>query len=77
MEYKRLKPFVSRTYTRGHIPTSHHDEMPNSISNGRNGHCDEEQIRGISLRKAAILQLFPDDYIFYFTPRSKLSPLLG
>ena len=36
-----------------------------SISNGRFGHYDTEQIRGISLREAAILQSFPDDYVFY------------
>ena len=35
-----------------------------SISNGRYGHYDTEQIRAIPLREAAILQSFPDDYIF-------------
>ena len=35
-----------------------------SISNGRYGHYDTEQIRGISLREAAILQSFQDDYVF-------------
>jgi len=38
-----------------------------SISNGRFGHFDENQIRAISLREAAILQSFPDDYVFYPT----------
>jgi hypothetical protein len=33
-----------------------------SISNGRFGHYDETQLRGISLREAAILQSFPDAY---------------
>lgn len=37
----------------------------NSISNGRYGHYDPEQIRGISLREAAALQSFSDDYVFY------------
>jgi len=36
-----------------------------SISNGRFGHYDTAQLRGISLREAAILQSFPDDYVFY------------
>lgn len=35
----------------------------NSISNGRFGH--PEQDRAISLREAAALQTFPDDFIFY------------
>lgn len=34
-----------------------------SVSNGRFGH--PEQDRAISLREAAALQTFPDDYIFY------------
>lgn len=36
-----------------------------SISNGRFGHYDTSQVRGISLREAAILQSFPEDYVFY------------
>lgn len=34
-----------------------------SLSNGRFGH--PEQDRAISLREAAALQTFPDDYVFY------------
>lgn len=40
-----------------------------SISNGRYGHYDTSQLRGISLREAAALQSFPDDYVFYPTDR--------
>lgn len=40
-----------------------------SISNGRFGHYDTAQLRGISLREAAILQSFPDDYVFYPTDK--------
>ena len=36
-----------------------------SISNGRFGHYDVKQVRGISLREAAILQSFPSNYVFY------------
>jgi DNA (cytosine-5)-methyltransferase 1 len=36
-----------------------------SISNGRFGHYDTTQNRGISLREAASLQSFRDDYVFY------------
>lgn len=36
-----------------------------SISNGRFGHYDVEQVRAISLREAALLQSFPEDYVFY------------
>lgn len=36
-----------------------------SISNGRFGHFDTSQHRGISLREAAILQSFSDDYVFH------------
>jgi DNA (cytosine-5)-methyltransferase 1 len=36
-----------------------------SISNGRFGHYDVNQARGISLREAAVLQSFPENYVFY------------
>ena len=36
-----------------------------SISNGRFGHYDTKQARGLSLREGAILQSFPKDYKFY------------
>jgi DNA (cytosine-5)-methyltransferase 1 len=41
-----------------------------SISNGRFGHYDRRQYRGISLREAAALQTFPDRYIFH--PEDKI-----
>lgn len=44
-----------------------------SISNGRFGHYDTTQDRGISLREAALLQSFPDDYIFY--PKDVIGPV--
>jgi len=36
-----------------------------SISNGRYGHFDTKQVRAISLREAAVIQSFPDDYVFF------------
>ena len=36
-----------------------------SISNGRFGHYDTEQVRGLSLREGAALQSFPNGYKFY------------
>lgn len=44
-----------------------------SISNGRFGHYDMKQRRGISLREAAILQSFPEDYVFY--PTEQIEPV--
>jgi DNA (cytosine-5)-methyltransferase 1 len=44
-----------------------------SISNGRFGHFDTGQLRGISLREAAVLQSFPVDYIFY--PTDMIEPI--
>ncbi len=44
-----------------------------SISNGRFGHYDTTQNRGISLREAALLQSFPEDYLFY--PQHQLGPI--
>jgi DNA (cytosine-5)-methyltransferase 1 len=44
-----------------------------SISNGRFGHYDVKQVRGLSLREAAILQSFPEDYVFY--PEDEIEPL--
>lgn len=44
-----------------------------SISNGRFGHYDVRQLRGISLREAAILQSFPEDYVFY--PIDQIEPI--
>ena len=43
-----------------------------SISNGRFGHYDINQIRGISLREAATLQGFPETYQFF--PLNQLEP---
>ena len=44
-----------------------------SISNGRFGHYDTRQMRGISLREAAALQSFADDYVFH--PTEQIEPI--
>lgn len=44
-----------------------------SISNGRFGHYDTSQIRGLSLREAARLQSFEDDYVFH--PPNMVDPV--
>jgi len=44
-----------------------------SITNGRFGHPDVDQIRGISMREAARLQSFSDDYVFY--PEHQVEPI--
>ncbi len=46
-----------------------------SLSNGRYGH--PEQNRAISLREAAALQTFPDDYIFYGPSKESIGNQIG
>lgn len=46
-----------------------------SISNGRYGH--PEQHRAISLREAASLQSFPDDYVFYGNSQRSVGEQIG
>jgi DNA (cytosine-5)-methyltransferase 1 len=44
-----------------------------SVSNGRFGHYDIRQVRAITPREAAILQSFPESYVFY--PTDELEPV--
>lgn len=65
---KKLKTACfTDVYTRmsGSRPSPTITTKCHSISNGRFGHYDTSQIRGISLREAAALQSFKDDYVFY------------
>jgi DNA (cytosine-5)-methyltransferase 1 len=73
---KRLKTrCFSDVYTRMHPerPSPTITTKCHSISNGRYGHYDVKQLRGLSLREAAILQSFPDNYIFH--PAEQLGPV--
>ncbi|MDE0199482.1 MAG: DNA cytosine methyltransferase [Caldilineaceae bacterium] len=49
----------------------------NSISNGRFGHYDEGQVRGLSLREGATLQSFEDDYVFHGDSMSAIAKMIG
>lgn len=65
----------------GDVYTRMHPDRPSptittkchSISNGRYGHFDVKQRRGISLREAATLQSFPVNYVFY--PVDQIEPV--
>jgi DNA (cytosine-5)-methyltransferase 1 len=62
----------SDVYTRMHPdrPSPTITTKCHSITNGRFGHYDRRQYRGISLREAAALQTFPDRYVFH--PEDKI-----
>ena len=73
------KPGFGDVYTRIHpnrpaptITTRFH-----SISNGRFGHYDESQVRGLSLREGAVLQSFSDDYEFYGNGMDTIAKMIG
>lgn len=65
----------------GDVYTRMHPDRPSptittkchSISNGRFGHYDTRQVRAITPREAAILQSFPEDYVFF--PTDQLEPV--
>ncbi|CAM5501748.1 hypothetical protein MAUB1S_08383 [Mycolicibacterium aubagnense] len=65
----------SDVYTRMHPdrPSPTITTKCHSISNGRFGHYDTTQNRGITLREAAMLQSFPDGYVFY--PTEQIEPV--
>ena len=49
----------------------------NSVSNGRFGHYDEKQVRGLSLREGATLQSFRDNYRFYGESIDAIARMIG
>ena len=48
-----------------------------SVSNGRFGHYDEEQVRGLSLREGALIQSFKEDYEFFANGMDKAAIMIG
>jgi DNA (cytosine-5)-methyltransferase 1 len=73
---KKLKTACfTDVYTRmsGERPSPTITTKCHSVSNGRFGHYDTKQNRGISLREAAALQSFRDDYVFY--PEDGVCPI--
>ena len=49
----------------------------NSVSNGRFGHYDYHQARGISLREGAMLQSFLENYAFYGSSIASIARMIG
>ena len=48
-----------------------------SVSNGRFGHFDEEQVRALSLHEGAILQSFREDYLFIGSSMASIARMVG
>lgn len=78
LETKSGKSSFSDTYTRmrgddvGPTITTHCV----SVSNGRFAHYDTNQNRGITAKEAALLQTFPDEYVFYPVDKSEFAAVL-
>ncbi len=69
----------------GDVYTRIHPDRPSptittrfhSISNGRFGHYDGSQERGLSLREGALLQSFPIDYEFHADGMDAIARMIG
>ena len=69
----------------GDVYTRIHPDRPSptlttrfhSVSNGRFGHYDEDQVRGLSLREGATLQSFEDDYKFHGESMDAIARMIG
>ncbi len=69
----------------GDVYTRIHPDRPaptlttrfHSVSNGRFGHYDDDQVRGLSLREGAALQSFRDDYEFYGDSMDAIARMIG
>lgn len=65
------------TRMRGDRPSPTITTRFHSISNGRFGHYDEEQVRGLTLREGAALQSFVDSYEFYGKGMDTIARMIG
>lgn len=81
--HRRLEAKGKRGF--GDVYTRMHPDRPSptittrflSVSNGRFGHYEPNQVRGISLREGAILQSFSDKYQFYGNGMETISRMIG
>ena len=81
--HRRLKDKGKQGF--GDVYTRMHPDRPSptittrfhSISNGRFGHYDIGQVRGLSLREGAALQSFGDDYEFYGSSMDSIAKMIG
>ena len=81
--HRRLEGSKTRGF--GDVYTRIHPDRPAptittrflTISCGRFGHYDEEQVRGLSLREGALLQSFKRDYEFFGDGLETVSRMIG
>ena len=81
--HRRLEAKGKRGF--GDVYTRIHPDRPaptittrfHSVSNGRFGHYDESQVRGLSLREGALLQSFRDDYEFHGEGMDTIAKMIG
>ena len=81
--HKRLEKRGSRGF--GDVYTRMRPNRPSptittrfhSISNGRYGHYDVNQVRGLSLREGAALQSFEEDYVFHGNGMDAIARMIG
>ena len=81
--HRRLEAKGKRGF--GDVYTRVHPDRPaptittrfHSVSNGRFGHYDDTQARGLSLREGAILQSFPSRYKFYADGMDTIARMVG
>ena len=81
--HRRLNDKGKRGF--GDVYTRIHPDRPaptittrfHSVSNGRFGHYDEKQARGLSLREGALLQSFPPEYEFHADGMDAVARMIG